>query len=118
MGNSIGMTNMTNGLTPAVNTSNAASAIASTAVSGVSCAASSGMFPRDPTTSTPIEHSASAMSARSGGAFSSHGGAWHLVHRITGHRDGIWEVTSFRRIVATASADSTVRLWMNQAVMK
>ena len=43
----------------------------------------------------------------------SRSGSWKFVHRFSGHRDGIWEVTCFRTLIATASADSTVRLWNN-----
>ncbi|KAH9584988.1 Trafficking protein particle complex subunit 1 [Schistosoma haematobium] len=47
------------------------------------------------------------------GSFSGHNGNFQLMNRVAGHRDGIWEVTSFRRFIATASADNTARLWIN-----
>ncbi|VDD82106.1 unnamed protein product [Mesocestoides corti] len=43
----------------------------------------------------------------------SRSGSWKFIHSFTGHRDGIWEVTCFRNLVATASADATVRVWNN-----
>ncbi|VDQ11019.1 unnamed protein product [Trichobilharzia regenti] len=49
------------------------------------------------------------------GTFPGHNGNFQLMSRIAGHRDGIWEVTSFRRFIATASADNTARLWINDA---
>ncbi|CAH8839679.1 unnamed protein product [Trichobilharzia szidati] len=49
------------------------------------------------------------------GTFPGHNGSFQLMSRIAGHRDGIWEVTSFRRFIATASADNTARLWINDA---
>ncbi|CAH8611420.1 unnamed protein product [Dicrocoelium dendriticum] len=47
------------------------------------------------------------------GSFAGHGGMWQLMSRVSAHRDGIWEVTPYRRFVASASADTTVRLWSN-----
>ncbi|KAF8571090.1 hypothetical protein P879_00271 [Paragonimus westermani] len=47
------------------------------------------------------------------GQLAGHGGTWQLMNRVCGHRDGLWEVTPYRRLLATASADSTVRLWSN-----
>ncbi|KAM7539979.1 hypothetical protein Aperf_G00000038056 [Anoplocephala perfoliata] len=44
---------------------------------------------------------------------SSRAGSWKFIHSFTGHRDGIWEVTCFRYVIASASADTTVRLWSN-----
>ncbi|KAL5112781.1 WD repeat-containing protein 37 [Taenia crassiceps] len=44
---------------------------------------------------------------------SSRCGSWKFVHRFTGHRDGVWEATCFHSLIATASADTTVRLWNN-----
>lgn len=52
------------------------------------------------------------------GSFPQHAGHWQLVHRITGHNDGIWEVTPYKQFLATASADNTVRLWINDANLK
>ncbi|CAL8098638.1 unnamed protein product [Calicophoron daubneyi] len=52
-----------------------------------------------------------------GGTFTSHAGSWQLLNRLTAHRDGIWEVNTHRRFVATASADSTVKLWTNDNQM-
>ncbi|VDP87966.1 unnamed protein product [Echinostoma caproni] len=52
------------------------------------------------------------------GTLAGHGGSWQLVSRVTGHRDGIWEVTPHRRFLATASADNTVRLWTNSSPLK
>ncbi|KAH8859654.1 WD repeat-containing protein 37 [Schistosoma japonicum] len=49
------------------------------------------------------------------GSFPGHNGNFQLMNRVVGHRDGIWEVTSFKRFIATSSADSTARLWINDA---
>ncbi|CAH8498312.1 unnamed protein product [Heterobilharzia americana] len=49
------------------------------------------------------------------GTFSGHNGSFQLMSRVAGHRDGIWEVTSFKRFIATASADNTAKLWINDA---
>ncbi|KAF6773190.1 hypothetical protein AHF37_06967 [Paragonimus kellicotti] len=49
------------------------------------------------------------------GQLAGHGGTWQLMNRVCGHRDGLWEVMPYRRLLATASADSTVRLWSNDA---
>ncbi|TPP64503.1 WD repeat-containing protein 37 [Fasciola gigantica] len=65
-----------------------------------------GTQPNPPTT---------ASSTVFAGTLAGHGGSWQLINRITGHRDGIWEVTPHRRFLATASADNTVRLWTNSA---
>ncbi|VDL60176.1 unnamed protein product [Hymenolepis diminuta] len=53
------------------------------------------------------------MSSSSANNSSSRAGSWKFIHLFSGHRDGIWEVTCFRSLIGSASADTTVRLWSN-----
>lgn len=53
------------------------------------------------------------MSSSNANNSSSRAGSWKFIHRFSGHRDGIWEVTCFRSLIGSASADTTVRLWSN-----
>ncbi|VDN97790.1 unnamed protein product [Rodentolepis nana] len=53
------------------------------------------------------------MSSSNANDLSSRANSWNFIHRFSGHRDGIWEVTCFRSFIASASADTTVRLWSN-----
>ncbi|OON23225.1 WD domain, G-beta repeat protein, partial [Opisthorchis viverrini] len=69
------------------------------------------------TCALPMTGSGSQASAVVTGSFAGHGGTWQLLNRINAHRDGIWEVTPYRKFVATASADTTVRLWTNDIQM-
>ncbi|KAL7062922.1 hypothetical protein AAHC03_0135 [Spirometra sp. Aus1] len=57
--------------------------------------------------------SANTAAAAPGWGAAGYNRSWKLANRFVGHRDGIWEVTAFQNLVATASADTTVRLWSN-----
>ncbi|GAA28858.2 WD repeat-containing protein 37 [Clonorchis sinensis] len=74
-------------------------------------------FTSSTTCAIPMTGSSSQASAVVTGSFAGHGGTWQLLNRINAHRDGIWEVTPYRKFVATASADTTVRLWTNDVQM-